>query len=59
MLGAYNVTSSPRHVPLDVLDGLGLGPVIGSVVDHVAGTVPTLRDGAVQLAPYQVVWLTA
>jgi amylosucrase len=55
MLAAYNVTASARHVPLSVLDGLGLS----TVVDHVARTPPPLRDGAVQLAPYQAVWLTA
>ncbi len=55
-LGAYNVMPEPRHVPLDVLTSLGLDP--GSVVDHVSGSTPTLRDGAVQLAPYQCVWLT-
>ena len=55
MLAAFNVTSTPRHVPVSVLHDLGLS----SVVDHVAGTPPTLRDGAVQLAPYQAVWLTA
>jgi amylosucrase len=55
-LGAYNVMPEPRHVPLDVLTSLGLDP--GSVVDHVSGSTPTLRDGAVQLASYQCVWLT-
>jgi amylosucrase len=55
MLAAFNVTSTPRHVPVSVLHDLGLS----SVVDHVAGGPPTLRDGAVQLAPYQAVWLTA
>ena len=30
-----------------------------SVVDHVSGSTPALRDGAVQLAPYAAVWLTA
>jgi amylosucrase len=55
MLAAFNVTATPRHVPVSVLHDLGLS----SVVDHVAGTPPTLRDGAVQLAPYQAVWLTA
>jgi amylosucrase len=55
MLAAFNVTSTPRHVPVSVLHDLGLS----SVVDHVAGGPPTLRDGAVRLAPYQAVWLTA
>lgn len=56
MLGAYNVMPEPRHVPLEVLRVLGLDPA--RVVDHVAGTTPTVRDGAVQLAPYAAVWLT-
>ena len=57
MLGAYNVTPGPRHVPLDVLRELGLDPE--SVVDHVSGSTPVLHDDAVQLAPYACVWLTA
>jgi amylosucrase len=57
MLGAYNVTPEPRHVPLWVLRELQLDP--GTVVDHVSGSTPTLRDEAVQLAPYAAVWLTA
>jgi amylosucrase len=57
MLAAYNVTSSPRHVPLSVLHDLGLDE--STVVDHVAGSAPTLWHGAIQLAPYQAVWLTA
>ena len=50
MLGAYNVTRRPGHVPLAVLRDLGLDP--GPVVDHVSGSTPVLRDDAVQLAPY-------
>jgi amylosucrase len=57
MLGAYNVMPAPRHVPLSVLHGLGLDPA--TVVDHVSGSTLTLRDGAVQLAPYAAAWLTA
>ena len=57
MLGAYNVTPGPRHVPLAVLRDLGLDP--DSVVDHVSGSTPVLHDDAVQLAPYACVWLTA
>ena len=56
MLGAYNVTPGPRHVPLAVLRDLGLDP--DSVVDHVSGSTPVLHDDAVQLAPYACVWLT-
>jgi amylosucrase len=59
MLGAYNVTASPRHVPLAVLHDLGLGA--DGLVDHLAGaagSAPTLRDEAVQLAPYAAAWLT-
>jgi amylosucrase len=57
MLGAYNVMPEPRHVPLSVLRDLGIDPAV--VVDHVSGTTPTIRDEAVQLAPYAAVWLTA
>ena len=57
MLGAYNVTPGARHVPLAVLRDLGLDP--DSIVDHVSGSTPLLRDDAVQLTPYACVWLTA
>ena len=57
MLGAYNVTPEPRHVPHWVLRDLGLDP--DTVVDHVSGTRPTLRDEAVQLPPYAAAWLTS
>jgi amylosucrase len=56
VLGAYNVRPDPRHVPLDVLRDLGLDPA--AVVDRITGEPPTVRDDAVQLAPYQAVWLT-
>ncbi len=55
-LGAYNVVDEPRHVPLDVLASLGLDP--SALVDHVTGSAPTVRDDAVQLAPYAAMWLT-
>ena len=55
MLGAYNMRAEPRHVPLDVLHGLGLDP--GAVVDRISGKAPEIRDGAVQLEPYAAVWL--
>jgi amylosucrase len=57
MLGAYNVMAEPRHLPLSVLHELGMDPA--SVVDHVAGSTPTIRDDAVQLEPYAALWLTA
>jgi amylosucrase len=57
MLGAYNVTPEPRHVPLWVLHDLGLDPE--TVVDRLTGTTPTLRDEAVQLPPYAAAWLTS
>ncbi len=56
MLGAYNVRAEPRHVPLDVLRGLGMDPAL--TVDRLAGTTPTIADDAVQLPPYAAVWLT-
>ncbi len=57
MLGAYNVMPEPRHVPLDVLRDLGLDPA--AVDDRLTGGIPTVREGAVQLAPYEAVWLVA
>ncbi|HLN75568.1 MAG TPA: amylosucrase [Nocardioidaceae bacterium] len=57
MLGAYNMKAEPRHVPLEVLHGLGLDP--SKVVDHLTGSAPDIRDEAVQLPPYAAVWLVA
>ena len=57
MLGAYNVAPDPRHVPLEVLRGLGLDPA--TVTDRLTGSAPRLADDAVQLAPYACVWLTS
>ncbi|WP_091724949.1 alpha-amylase family protein [Nocardioides scoriae] len=59
MLGAYNVTPRPAHVPGEVLDSVGL--VAGRVVDRVTGRRPRSGqtwDHAVELDPYQAVWLT-
>ncbi len=56
MLGAYNVTDSPRSVPFEVLHDLGLDPT--GVVDRISGAVPSLWGDAVQLPPYAAVWLT-
>ena len=56
MLGAYNVMPEPRHVPLSVLRDLGID--VTRLVDHVSGSTPTVRDDAVQLAPYASVWIT-
>ncbi|SCX43006.1 amylosucrase [Klenkia marina] len=55
VLGAYNVAPEPRHVPLQVLRDLGLDPA--RVVDHLTGAAPQLAEDAVQLAPYQALWL--
>ncbi len=57
MLGAYNVMPEPRHVPGDLLAGLGLD--VDTVVDRLSGSTPRVRDGSVQLAPYDALWLTA
>ncbi len=57
MLGAYNVTDRPAHVPHGVLHDLGLVP--GWVVDRISGHAPDLRDDAVQLPAYSAVWLTS
>ncbi|MGA8209476.1 MAG: alpha-amylase family protein [Nocardioidaceae bacterium] len=56
MLGAYNVTPGPRHVPLEVVRGLGLDPA--RLVDRLSGEPPQLADEAVQLPSYAAVWLT-
>jgi amylosucrase len=56
MLGAYNVTDTARHVPVEVLHDLGLSP--GSVVDRITGEPPAWRDGSLELAPYDAAWLT-
>ncbi len=55
VLGAYNVAPELRHVPLDVVRQLGLDP--DRLVDHLTGAAPRISDGAVQLTPYQAVWL--
>jgi amylosucrase len=57
MLGAYNVMPERRHVPGDLLASLGLEPT--TATDRLTGRPPRVRDGAVQLAPYDVLWLTA
>ena len=57
MLGAYNVMPEPRHVPGDLLAGLGLD--VNTVADRLSGSAPRVRDGSVQLAPYDALWLTA
>jgi amylosucrase len=56
MLGAYNVTADPRHVPQWVLRDVGLEA--GSLVDHLSVGSPAVRDEAVPLAPYAAAWLT-
>ena len=38
MLGAYNVTDTHRHVPLEVLHQLGLDPE--DVVDRITACMP-------------------
>ncbi len=57
MLGAYNVTGSPRPVPVDVLHSVGLDPA--DVVDRTTGDRPVVRGGAVLLPAYGVAWLTS
>ena len=57
MLGAYNVMPEARHVPCAVLRELGLDPT--ATVDRLVDGPPLVRDDAVQLWPYQAVWLTA
>lgn len=55
MLGAYNVSREPRHVPFEVLWSVGLDPA--TVVDHLSGERPEAWDDAVQLPPYGAAWL--
>jgi len=57
LLGAYNVMPEPRHVPVDLLHDLGLDPA--AVVDRISGYPPFVREGAVQLAPYEALWMTS
>jgi amylosucrase len=56
MLGAYNVTDSRRHVPLEVLHEVGLEPE--EVVNRITGAAPYWRSDALELVPYEAVWLT-
>jgi amylosucrase len=55
LLMAVNVTAEERWVGDDVLHWLGLH--VPGLHDAIADAAPTLRDGAVRLAPYQVAWL--
>jgi amylosucrase len=55
MLGVYNVAPEDRHVPVEVLDSLRLY----DCVDRLTGAPPLVEDGAVRLAPYECLWLTA
>jgi amylosucrase len=57
MLGAYNVSDHPAHVPHQVLHDLGLVP--GHVMDRITGGAPESQDDAVQLPAYGAVWLTS
>ena len=56
LLGAYNVTDHPAHVPHQLLRDLGLEP--DRVVDRITGRAPESWDDAVQLPAYGAVWLT-
>ena len=55
MLGVYNVTDSPRSLPVEVLTQVGLSPE--TAVDHVTGERPHRSDDTLELAPYAVLWL--
>ncbi|MFD1948853.1 alpha-amylase family protein [Nocardioides aestuarii] len=55
LLMAVNVTAEERRVADDVLAWLGLQ--VPDLHDAIGDAAPVLRDGAVPLAPYQVVWL--
>ena len=56
MLGAYNVTDTPRVLPDQVLRQVGLDPQ--HVVDRITGERPGSVNEAIHLAAYQAVWLT-
>ena len=59
MLGAYNVTDTPRHVPVEVLHELGLAPDL--VVDRITGAPPRRHGDSPDhalAAPYAALWLT-
>ncbi|MEO7942326.1 MAG: alpha-amylase, partial [Marmoricola sp.] len=57
MLGAYNVTDAPAHVPHQVLHDLWLEP--GWVLDRITARAPESWDDAIQLPAYGAVWLTS
>lgn len=57
MLGAYNVTDTPRPLPLEVLHAVGLDPA--HVVDRLTGSHPDADHWAIGLPPYGALWLTA
>ena len=56
MLGVYNVTDSPRQVPVEVLHEVDLVP--GEVVDRITGERPSWRGDSIDLPPYAALWLT-
>ena len=56
MLGAYNVTDTPRSVPEVLLTELGLSP--DDVVDRITGEPPIRQGSNLVLPPYGVLWLT-
>ncbi len=56
MLGVYNVSDTPRHVPVEVLHEVGLSP--DHVVDRITGEPPPWRGDSLELAPYAALWLT-
>ena len=63
-LALHNMTPTPRRVPWWVLEHVGLGRSGTAVTDHLGGLAgPTAlhasdTGGSVDLAPYQVRWLT-
>jgi amylosucrase len=57
LLAASNVTDRPAFVPSDVFHWLGMAA--GDLHDHLTGERPTFDGGAITLAPYATVWITA
>lgn len=57
MLGVYNVTDTRGEVPREVLYSLGLDP--RTAVDRITGRPVRSTGDAVEVAPYDAMWLTA
>ena len=54
LLALHNFTEETRYVSLDLPRGLGMS----SPVDRISGRAPRVLEDDVELAPYEVLWLT-